>query len=181
MMHGQKNIKLISKLPTRLPKITYNQEMYSELCTPLEYPHVCHISDPFTPNVKVDVFIGFRLKHIIKVEQIKLGSRASQATSLTPMFNGSAAPPRRYVISSNILLFHRAVITLILSLVLPHFPSFTAFITLFPSLFSIFFVLYRNVFFSFSRFLFIFLFHFSVILFLFFSSFIFSHCTFRTQ
>lgn len=55
----------------------YNREIHAELCTPLEYPRVCHISDPFTTNVKVDVFIGFRLKHIIKVEHIKLGSRAS--------------------------------------------------------------------------------------------------------
>jgi hypothetical protein len=97
------------------------------------------------------------------------------------MFNGSAAPPRRYFISFNMLLFRRAVITLILSLVLPHFPSFIAFITFFPSLFCIFFVLYRYVFSS-PGFLFIFLFHFSVcVLFLFFSSFILSHCTFGTQ
>lgn len=57
------------------------------------YPHVCHVSDPFTPNVKADVLIGFRLKCIIKVEQIKLGSRASKATSPTPTFNGSALHP----------------------------------------------------------------------------------------
>ena len=45
------------------PKCGLEMGDVAELCTPLEYPHVCCVSEPFTPKVTGNVFIGFRLKH----------------------------------------------------------------------------------------------------------------------